>query len=45
MPKVLGGAKRYTADGIEDTLEFRDNDNLIIRGNNLLALSSLLKGV
>ena len=43
MPKVLGGAKRYTADGIEDTLEFRDNDNLIIRGNNLLALSSLLK--
>lgn len=43
MPKVLGGAKRYTADGIEDTLEFRDNDNLIIRGNNLFALSSLLK--
>lgn len=43
MPKVLRGAKRYTADGIEDTLEFRDNDNLIIRGNNLLALSSLLK--
>lgn len=43
MPKVLGGAKRYTTDGIEDTLEFRDNDNLIIRGNNLFALSSLLK--
>ena len=43
VPKVLRGAKRYTEDGIEDTLEFRDNDNLIIRGNNLLALSSLLK--
>lgn len=42
-PKVLTGAKRYTADGIEETLEFRDDDNLIIRGNNLLALSSLLK--
>ena len=41
--KVLTGAKRYTADGIEDTQEFRDDDNLIIRGNNLLALSSLLK--
>lgn len=43
MPKVLRGAKRYTTDGIEDTLEFHDDDNLVIRGNNLLALSSLLK--
>ncbi|MDB7997997.1 site-specific DNA-methyltransferase [[Eubacterium] siraeum] len=42
-PKVFTNVKRYTADGFEDALKFRDNDNLIIRGNNLLALSSLLK--
>lgn len=42
-PKVFANVKRYTADGFEDALKFRDNDNLIIRGNNLLALSSLLK--
>ena len=43
MPKVLSGAKRYTSKGIEKIQEFCDDDNLIIRGNNLLALSSLLK--
>lgn len=42
-PKVLINAKRYTNNGTEDAIEFRDNDNLFIRGNNLLALSSLLK--
>lgn len=42
-PKVLTKAKRYSTDGIKDALEFREDDNLIIRGNNLLALSSLLK--
>ncbi len=42
-PKVLGNAKRYTKDGIEENIEFKDDDNLIIKGNNLLALSSLLK--
>ena len=42
-PKVLTGAKRYTENGVEDAVEFRDNDNVIIRGNNLLSLSSILK--
>lgn len=42
-PKVLTGAKRYTADGVEENITFDDNDNLIIKGNNLLAISSLLK--
>jgi len=42
-PKVLVGAKRYTADGVEEGITFKDDDNLIIKGNNLLAISSLLK--
>lgn len=42
-PKVLGNAKRYTKDEIEENIEFKEDDNLIIKGNNLLALSSLLK--
>jgi len=41
-PKVLGNARRYTTEGIEENIEFKD-DNLIIKGNNLLGLSSLLK--
>ncbi len=43
FPKVLTGAKRYTADGIEEGISFDEKDNLIIKGNNLLAISSLLK--
>ena len=42
-PKVLVNAKRYTADGVDDNIEFDKADNLIIKGNNLLAISSLLK--
>jgi len=42
-PKVFTGAKRYTANGIEESVTFKDGDNLIIKGNNLLAISSLLK--
>jgi adenine-specific DNA-methyltransferase len=42
-PKVLVNAKRYTKDGAATTTQFKDTDNLIIKGNNLLALSSLLK--
>lgn len=42
-PKVLVGARRYTADGTEECAAFDDRDNLIIKGNNLLAISSLLK--
>lgn len=40
-PKVLVNAKRYTKDGVEQITEFKDSDNLIIKGNNLLALESL----
>lgn len=42
-PKVFTKAHRYTADGVIPTTNFSDNDNLIIKGNNLLALASLLK--
>lgn len=42
-PKVLGNAKRYTKDGIDENIEFKEDDNLIIKGNNLLAISSLLE--
>lgn len=42
-PKVFTNAKRYTKDGEEKITEFKDSDNLLIKGNNLLALSSILK--
>ena len=42
-PKVLTNAKRYTDDGVQNISEISDEDNLIIKGNNLLAISSLLK--
>lgn len=42
-PKVFTGAKRYTKDGVEENITFEESDNLIIKGNNLLALASLLK--
>lgn len=42
-PKVFTNMKRYTKDGEESLTEFKDTDNLLIKGNNLLALSSLLK--
>jgi len=42
-PKVLVGARRYTATGVEEGVTFSENDNLIIKGNNLLAIASLLK--
>ncbi len=46
-PKVLTNAKRYTSDGEKPLDQFNRNekgviaDNLIIKGNNLLALHSL----
>ena len=40
-PKVLTNAKRYTSNGNAQITEFSDNDNLIIKGNNLLAIASL----
>ena len=42
-PKVFSGAKRYSKDNIEDITQFSEKDNLIIKGNNLLVISSLLK--
>lgn len=42
-PKVFTNAKRYTKDGVEENNTFDENDNLIIKGNNLIGLSSLLK--
>lgn len=42
-PKVFSNAKRYTKDGVEENITFDENDNLIIKGNNLIAIASLLK--
>lgn len=42
-PKVLTNAKRYTVVGVQSITNISENDNLIIKGNNLLAISSLLK--
>jgi adenine-specific DNA-methyltransferase len=46
-PKVLTNAKRYTAKGEEDLVQFNRNekgiitDNIILKGNNLLAINTL----
>lgn len=41
-PKVLTNAKRYSKDGVEENItDFSNEDNLIIKGNNLVALHSL----
>lgn len=42
-PKVFTNVKRYTKDGVEENITFTEDDNLIIKGNNLIALTSLLK--
>ena len=41
-PKVLTNAKRYTVDGVTPTDSISNADNLVIQGNNLLSLASLL---
>lgn len=41
-PKVLSNAKRFKKDAIEKDIIFNSDDNLILKGNNLIALSSLL---
>lgn len=42
-PKVLAHAKRYTPQGSQKATDFDHvRDNLLIKGNNLLALASLL---
>ena len=43
FPKVLASAKSYSKEGIVSASSITDDDNLVIKGNNLLALSSLLK--
>ena len=42
-PKVLTNAHKHSKEGINPINAFADNDNLIIKGNNLLSISSLLK--
>lgn len=41
--KVLSNFKRYDKNGEHEVEELKDADNLIIKGNNLLALHSLKK--
>lgn len=41
-PKVMASAKRYDESGVQETTTLSDKDNLIIKGNNLLAMHSLL---
>lgn len=40
-PKVFTNIKKYDENGEHDVSEFSDTDNLIIKGNNLIALHSL----
>ena len=42
-PKAFCNAKKYDKDGVHEITQISDEDNLIIKGNNLLALSSLLE--
>ncbi|QQZ09590.1 site-specific DNA-methyltransferase [Heyndrickxia vini] len=39
--KILVNAKKYDKNGANEVSEFSDDDNLIIKGNNLLALHTL----
>lgn len=39
--KLLVNAKRYSSEGVLDAVSFDDEDNLILKGNNLIALHSL----
>lgn len=41
-PKVMTNWKMYNEKGVHEVKEISSNDNLIIRGNNLLGLYSLL---
>ena len=43
--KVLSNATRYTAENSERTTIFNNNDNLIIKGNNLIGLSVIKKNM
>lgn len=41
-PRALVNARRYTADGVEATTQVSPADNLVIQGDNLPILASLL---
>lgn len=40
-PKVLVNVKRYDKSGKHDAISFDDQDNLIIKGNNIITLHSI----
>lgn len=42
-PKVLVNTKRYDESGVHEVTDFDDQDNIVIKGNNLVALYSLKK--
>ena len=42
-PKVFTNAKRYTKNCIEENITLKKDDNLIIKGNNLIVLATLLE--
>ena len=42
-PKVLTNAKKYSSNKEEKLTSFSDNENLIIKGNNLLGLATISK--
>ena len=42
-PKVITNIKKYSKEKEEENVNITDKDNLIIKGNNLLVISSLLK--
>lgn len=43
FPKVLSNAVRYSEDGQSPTAEFLSTDNIVIKGNNLLSLATLMR--
>ncbi|WP_022769376.1 DNA methyltransferase [Butyrivibrio sp. NC2007] len=43
FPKAFTAAKRFTSDGIESVSSLSENENLIIKGNNLITIATLLK--
>jgi len=42
-PKIFCNVKRYTKEGVFSDVKYKEDDNLIIKGNNLIALYSILK--
>ena len=42
-PKVLTSPEKYSESGVTSITSLNEDDNLVIKGNNLLALSSILK--